>query len=73
MNFKGSVLLILAVVTVSACATIPAGPSVMVLPGPGKPFEVFQSDDAVCRQWASSRLERSQAKAPTRPSPVEQW
>ena len=56
MNFKGSVLLILAVVTVSACATIPAGPSVMVLPGPGKPFEVFQSDDAVCRQWASQQV-----------------
>jgi len=56
MNFKGSVLLILAVVTLSACATIPAGPSVMVWPGPGKPFEVFQSEDAVCRQWASQQV-----------------
>lgn len=35
-----------------ACATVPTGPSVMVLPGSGKPFEVFQADDAVCRQWA---------------------
>ncbi len=35
-----------------ACATVPTGPSVMVLPGTGKPFEQFQVDDAACRQWA---------------------
>src|SRR5262249_46951863 len=34
------------------CATVPTGPSVMVLPGTGKPFEQFQADDAMCRQWA---------------------
>ena len=55
MNLKGIFLLVLAVVALTACATIPAGPSVTVWPGPGKPFEVFQSDDAVCRQWASQR------------------
>jgi OmpA family protein len=36
----------------TACATVPTGPSVMVLPGNGKSFEQFQADDAVCRQWA---------------------
>src|SRR5207247_7174868 len=36
-----------------ACATVPPGPSVMVLPGTGKSFDQFQADDAVCRQWAS--------------------
>jgi len=56
MSLKGIVLLLLAAVALSACATIPAGPSVMVWPGPGKPFEVFQSDDAVCRQWASQQV-----------------
>ena len=35
-----------------ACATVPTGPSVMVLPGSSKSFEQFQADDAVCRQWA---------------------
>ena len=35
-----------------ACATVPTGPSVMVLPGNGKSFEQFQTDDAICRQWA---------------------
>jgi uncharacterized protein YcfJ len=34
---------------------MPAGPSVMVMPPPGKPFEQFQADDAVCRQWAAQR------------------
>jgi hypothetical protein len=37
----------------SACATAPTGPSVMVLPGSGKPFEQFQADDTICRQWAA--------------------
>jgi len=45
-----SVFLILA--ALAGCATIPTGPSVMVMPNPGKPFEVFQADDNVCRQWA---------------------
>jgi hypothetical protein len=35
-----------------ACATVPTGPSVMVLPGTGKPFDQFQADDAACRQFA---------------------
>ena len=42
--------------TLSGCATIPVGPSVMVLPGAGKPFEVFQSEDYACRQWASQQV-----------------
>ena len=39
----------------SACATIPTGPSVMVLPGLGKPFDQFQVDDMVCRQYAQAQ------------------
>src|SRR5438105_9494113 len=41
-----------AALLLAACATVPMGPSVMVLPGTGKNFEQFQADDAVCRQWA---------------------
>jgi hypothetical protein len=37
----------------AGCATVPSGPSVMVLPGTGKTFEQFQGDDLVCRQWAA--------------------
>jgi hypothetical protein len=55
MYRRWSFLLILVVVGLSACATVPSGPSVRVMPGPWKPFEVFQSDDAVCRQWAAQQ------------------
>src|ERR687891_300179 len=39
----------------SACAAVPTGPSVMVLPGVGKPFDQFQVDDKVCRQYAQTQ------------------
>ncbi|GFO70745.1 hypothetical protein GMLC_43240 [Geomonas limicola] len=45
------VLLVLA-----GCATMPTGPSVRVLPAPGKSFEEFQTDDAICRQWAERQV-----------------
>lgn len=46
---------IAATLLLTACATVPTGPSVMVLPGSGKGFEQFQADDAVCRQWAAQQ------------------
>jgi uncharacterized protein YcfJ len=42
-----------ALALLSACAQIPTGPSVAVMPPPGKPFEVFQADDQACRSYAS--------------------
>ncbi len=36
-------------------ASIPSGPSVMVLPGSGKNFEQFRADDSICRQWAGQQ------------------
>jgi len=45
----------------SACATAPTGPSVMVLPGSGKPFEQFQADDTICRQWAARQTETTKS------------
>lgn len=47
---------LLAAVSLAGCATVPAGPSVMVLPAPEKPFEQFQRDDASCRQWALQQV-----------------
>ncbi len=46
----------LALLVVAGCATVPTGPSVLVLPAPGKPFEVFQADDIACRQWANYQI-----------------
>ena len=52
-----SLLLMLAM---SGCAVLPRGPSVMVLPAPGKPFEVFQAEDMNCREWAARQIGMSQ-------------
>jgi hypothetical protein len=48
--------LIAPLALLAGCAVVPVGPSVMVLPGPGKPFEVFQAEDQNCRLWASQRV-----------------
>jgi hypothetical protein len=53
---KWAVLLIVAAGVLSGCATIPTGPSVVVLPPPGKPPEEFQADDAICRLWAGQQV-----------------
>jgi Glycine-zipper domain len=50
MNTKQ--LCIIALTFTAGCATIPTGPTLAVMPAPGKPFEVFVSDDATCRQFA---------------------
>jgi len=40
---------------ISACTTVPNGPSVMALPGSGKDFEQFRSDDNTCKQYSLSQ------------------
>ena len=45
-----------ALLLLGACATIPTGPSVMVMPGTGKSFEQFRADDADCRQFALNQI-----------------
>jgi hypothetical protein len=52
---KRWVLLLPLIGLLSACATVPTGPSVMVLPGVGKPFDQFQVDDMLCRQYAETQ------------------
>jgi len=56
MKLKGAFLLFSALVALAGCATMPTGPSVMVMPGPGKPFDVFQADDFTCRQYAQQSI-----------------
>ena len=56
---KAKVMMLLLLMAVAGCATVPTGPSVSVMPGPGKTFEQFQADDAACRQWAGQQIGRS--------------
>lgn len=44
-----------AMLLISACTTVPNGPSTMALPGTGKDFEQFRNDDNSCRQYALSQ------------------
>lgn len=53
MNRMRRLLVLATILLLSACATMPTGPSVLVLPSAGKPFEVFQSEDLACRNWAA--------------------
>lgn len=39
----------------AGCASAPTGPSVLVLPGTGKPFDQFRNDDLMCRQYAAQQ------------------
>jgi hypothetical protein len=56
MKWRQDLLLLVAMTLVVGCATVPTGPTVAVMPAPTKPFEVFQSDDALCRQWAGQQI-----------------
>jgi hypothetical protein len=47
---------------VAGCAEIPNGPSVAVMPPPGKPFELFVADDQLCRNWATQSINGTSAQ-----------
>ncbi|MGH8428194.1 MAG: glycine zipper family protein [Gammaproteobacteria bacterium] len=46
----------LTAIVLAGCAQTPTGPTVAVWPPPGKPFDVFRTDDAVCRQYATTNV-----------------
>ena len=50
------IAVLLAPLALAACAVAPNGPSVMVLPGTGKNFDQFRSDDLQCRGYAQGQL-----------------
>lgn len=57
MNFRITALFILiGLFSLSACTSIPTGPSVLVLPGAGKTFDQFRSEDYRCRQYALTQI-----------------
>ncbi|CDG84634.1 glycine zipper family protein [Janthinobacterium agaricidamnosum] len=39
-----------------ACTVMPGGPSALVLPGSGKSFDQFRSDDFSCRSYAQGQV-----------------
>jgi hypothetical protein len=56
----------------SACATFPTGPGVLVVPRPGTPLETFQGDDRACQGYASHQL-RTRARSGGSSAATLQW
>ena len=56
MVFQQKIVPLCLLLALGGCATLPSGPSVNVLPGPGKSFDTFRNEDTTCRQWAEQRL-----------------
>ncbi len=57
MNTKLKTALVLpTLLLLSACVSIPSGPSSMALPGTGKNFDQFRFDDSECRQFANAQI-----------------
>jgi hypothetical protein len=53
---RTTLVLVAATGLLTACAQPPMGPRVAVMPAPNKPFNVFQEDDATCRQFAQNSV-----------------
>lgn len=51
-RLAGAAVLLLA----GGCATLPDGPSVLVLPGTGKTFDQFRFDEQQCRSFALAQI-----------------
>jgi hypothetical protein len=55
MDYTRKLVSVLLLLILTGCATVPSGPSVMVFPAQGKPFDQFQAEDANCKWWASQQ------------------
>lgn len=51
-----SLKILLPCLALAGCATVPSGPSVMVLPGTGRSFDEFRVDDHGCRNHALQQI-----------------
>lgn len=54
VSWKTSVLMLS--IALGGCASMPTGPSILVLPGTGRSFDQFRTDDMVCRQYAFEQV-----------------
>lgn len=56
MRHANTILLAAVALVLTACVTLPEGPSVMVLPGTGMSFEQFRQDEYQCRRYAAEQI-----------------
>jgi hypothetical protein len=62
---KYTILTLALLGALAGCASIPNGPSVAVMPAPGKSFDQFNAEDNVCRQFAQKSIGTSANDAAT--------
>jgi hypothetical protein len=60
-----SIFTVVCLGALAGCASVPNGPSVAVMPAPGKSFEQFNAEDNVCRQFAQNSIGTSASQAAT--------
>jgi len=67
MRFQRQFAGLSVILALTGCATTPQGPTVAVMPGPNKPFEVFRQDQILCKDYAreetSGQAEKSNQHA----------
>jgi len=49
-------IIIISAFLLSACSTMPSGPSVLVLPSAGKNFDQFHNEDTLCRDLTHKQV-----------------
>jgi hypothetical protein len=61
-----SIAALTLVLLLSACAAEPLGPTIPVMPAPNKPFDLFEGDQALCKQYASNQIQGGAQQANNR-------
>ncbi|SNX29480.1 hypothetical protein SAMN06295945_1857 [Polynucleobacter meluiroseus] len=56
---KRALISIVLLSSLAACVSAPTGPTIAIMPREGKPFEVFQQEDQVCREFAANAIKDS--------------
>jgi hypothetical protein len=62
---RRSILAVSFLGILAGCVTVPDGPSIAVMPAPGKPFDLFVAEDRECRQFAQQSIGKSASQAAT--------
>ena len=55
-NLKAVAQSLSVALLLTGCAATPMGPSVQVMPAPQKPFEIFQQEQLMCKQYAADQV-----------------
>src|SRR5579863_6085987 len=63
---KKAAFVVMVAAVFGGCAEMPTGPTVAVMPAPGKPFDQFMADQAVCKNYAQGELGNAPASAQNR-------